>query len=136
MIERDTSEPIERELMGLPHREMDLGAIERIEDALAAEAVLGPVMSEPRSGLLSRRVPLWGMLAASAVLICGGGVLGWMAKPVETIERVRVVTEPGPPAAEESSKAEPIVQVVRLERPLFERRERTGIEPSRWMMGH
>ncbi|MFG0292395.1 MAG: hypothetical protein ACF8MJ_04495 [Phycisphaerales bacterium JB050] len=135
------NEPIEQELMGLPERAMELGAIERIEDALAAEAVLGPAIIEPEPGLLSRRVPVWGMLAACLLLTCGAGVLGWMVKPVETVERIRVVTEPAPEPAptvkEETPKATPIVEIVRLERPLFERpSDRTGIDPSRWTMGH
>lgn len=120
--------------MDLPERAMELGAIERIEDALAAEAVLGPAVMEPKPGLLKRRVPVWGLLAASLLLACGAGVLGWSIKPVETVERVRVVTEPAP--AEATPEPEPIVQVVRLERPLFERPARTGIDPSRWTMGH
>ena len=131
------NEPIEQDLMGLPERAMELGAIERIEDALAAEAVLGPVYIEPKPGLLSRRVPLWAMLAACLLLTCGAGVLGWMVKPVETVERIRVVTEPAPTVEEETPTATPVVEIVRLERPLFERpSDRTGIEPSRWTMGH
>ena len=136
MTENGTNEPIERELMDLPGRAMDLGAIERVEDALAAEAVLGPVVVEPRPGLLKRRVPVWGMLAASVLMACGAGVLGWSIKPVETVERIRVVTEPAQPAEEETTRSEPVVEVVRLDRSLFERPERTGIDPSRWTMGH
>ena len=37
---------------------------------------------------------------------------------------------------EESTRSEPVVEVVRLERPLFEKPDRTGIDPSRWTMGH
>ena len=136
MTENETNEPIERELMDLPERAMDLGAIERIEDALAAEAVLGPVVVEPKPGLLKRRVPVWGMLAASVLMACGAGALGWWIKPVETVERIRVVTEPAQPAEEETTRSEPVVEVVRPDRSLFERPERTGIDPSRWTMGH
>ncbi|MFB3431011.1 MAG: hypothetical protein ABL309_08820 [Phycisphaerales bacterium] len=136
MAEHETNEPIERELMDLPGRAMELGAIERIEDALAAEAVLGPAVMEPKPGLLKRRVPVWGMLAASLLLACGAGALGWWIKPVETVERIRVVTEPSQPAEEETTRSEPVVEVVRLDRSLFERPGRTGIDPSRWTMGH
>ncbi|MFU8828450.1 MAG: hypothetical protein ACNA8P_03345 [Phycisphaerales bacterium] len=128
---------MERELSELPHRNMELGAVERIEDALAAEAVLGPVVAETKPGLLSRRVPVWGMLAACVVMACSAGVLGWVVKPVETVERIRVVTEPAPEIDAEESDTEPVIEIVRLDRPLFERREaRTGIDPSRWTMGH
>ena len=136
MAEHETNDPIERELMDLPGRAMELGAIERIEDALAAEAVLGPAIVEPKPGLLKRRVPVWGMLAASLLLACGAGALGWWIKPVETVERIRVVTEPAQPAEEETTRSEPVVEVVRLDRSLFERPERTGIDASRWTMGH
>lgn len=137
MPENETNEPIERELMDLPERAMELGAIERIEDALAAEAVLGPVVIEPKPGLLARRVPLWAMLAASVFVAVGAGVLGWVIKPADTVERIRVVAEPAPVIEEETPRAKPVVEVVRLDRPLFERREtRTGIDPSRWTMGH
>lgn len=132
----ELNDSIERELAGLPDRAMELGAVERIEDALAAEAVLGPVVIEPKPGLLARRVPVWGLLAASVTMAVGAGVLGWMVKPAETVERIRVVTEPAPAAQEETPEAVPIVEIVRLERPLFERRERGGIDPSRWTMSH
>lgn len=136
MAEHAANDPIEQELMDLPGRAMELGAIERIEDALAAEAVLGPAIVEPKPGLLKRRVPVWGMLAASLLLACGAGALGWWIKPVETVERIRVVTEPAQPAEEETTRSEPVVEVVRLDRSLFERPEWTGIDPSRWTMGH
>ena len=136
MTDNHMPDPIERELTELPTRAMDLGAIERIEDALAAEAVLGPAVIEPKSGLLEKRVPLWTTLAASLVLSCGAGALAWTLKPIQTVERVRVVTEPAPPTETEPPPSEPIVEVVRLDRPLFARPDRTGIDPSRWTTGH
>lgn len=134
MSEREPCDPIERELTGLPHREMELGAIDRIEDALAAEAVLGPAFVERKPGLLARRVPVWGMLAACLVMACSAGVLGWVVKPAPEPE---LANSPMERAEIEEPDAEPVIEVVRLDRPLFERRERrSGIEPSRWTMGH
>lgn len=130
------NEPIERELAELPDHVMELGAIERIEDALAAEAVLGPVHVEPKPGLLSRRVPVWGMLAACLVMAGGAGVLGWVIKPVETVDfpLINILT---PREEIKEQMAEPVIEIVHLDRLLFERREaRTGIDPSRWTMGH
>ncbi len=132
----ELNDSIDRELTGLPDRTLELGAIERIEDALAAEAVLGPAYVEPKPGLLARRVPVWGMLAASVTMAVGAGVLGWVVKPAETADRTQVVTEPAPAAQEETPEPAPVVEVVRLERPLFERRKRGGIDPSRWTMSH
>ncbi len=140
MVEKESNEPLERELAGLPHRAdrvVDLGAIKRIEDALAAEAAPGSAIVEPGPGLLARRVPVWGMLAACLMMAIGAGVVGWVLKPVETVERIRVVSEPAPEIDGEESDRQPVVEIVRLDRPLFERGEtRSGIEPSRWTVGH
>lgn len=137
MDKNESTEPIERELTDLPHHAMELGAIERIEDALAADAVLGPVVVETKPGLMKRRVPVWGMLAACVLLSCSAGVMGWVLKPVETVERIRVVTEPASVSDQLERESESVIEVVHLERPLFERSgARMGIEPSRWTMGH
>jgi hypothetical protein len=126
---------MERELSELPQRAVELGAVERIEDALAAEAVLGPVVAETKPGLLSRRVPVWGMLAACLVMASSAGVLGWVIKPAETVDFPQINILRHSEIKEQA--AEPVIEVVRLDRPLFERRtERAGIDPSRWTMGH
>ena len=84
---------------------------------------------------LKRRVPVWGMLAASLLLACGAGMLGWMVKP-DPMPEPELVNYSMEYEETEKSTAEPVIEVVRLDRPLFERHERTGIDPSRWTMGH
>jgi len=134
--ENDANEPIARELMELPHRTMEPRAVERIENALAAEAELWPTVADTTPGLLSRRVPVWGMLAACLVMAGGAGVLGWVVKPVETVDRIRVLPEAAPELVAEKPGSEPLIEIVRLDRPLFEKQEmRIGIDPSRWTMG-